>query len=996
MDESRTQQVCCPGYDCDILVPQHVIERYISPKMSKKCFKVDFTVSVEENKTGLLLPDNKSQGKYDKTPSQNPLIPTTVIRKGSYVQETNEHTLSTRMPFTQIHAQHFRNAGTLPGKLRSGSYYKETVEDPWLMKENQIENEDVAHVNKPSEGETFSSAQKFLKLSKGGLHKCQNPGCTNKFWVKSIKETNKEHYSNNISSFCNIMCFNKFTRKLEPRSKFEMYKDEVLDLTDIGDGSITGNKDNEITKPSQNCTGYTVATKRNHLEDGKGLGTRDVCKMNVNYNSSFSSPYNDNIGPGLYTLPRTSRSDDNLLLETSSITSRYNNQDDGKIINVSGECDNLNLEDELGTCLENKSVSTECIESQCLPDSPYEDLVKSDEILTNEHHTGKDFHALYDKFPEINTVANETVHSFLKTLGAKSDKDPTLLNVSPNINANTLPDVQDCFEPEAKGGMNQFLLDQKKSRSTKNIRKKLNAADTNVRIFVFDESCGISNKRPSRKMRQGNYKRISFKLLKRSHSTGEINHLSKKAHFGTKFCNSKKPSMSRGVKRLVRNVPCSETINGATLSVHKDRRGNYDGGVVCSEAKDEEGHENIQCETKAANTCNSTIKLHAGNKARPKFVRQKSFEIDSDTNDGELEKGENVSQGELGDNLKTDTKQEADQYVILKEISESKNTNKIKERFDCTKTTTMIPTTVKTKPNLVQSPKTNLLLNKNTEVDKRNDIKIAEAINSNFSSTIFQVEGNKTNNKKRHPGLTIKIQNSSMVDDTDVGAVSPVSLKTNEFLDALSKELSRSPTLHISGIAISRSPGAAPPLHPTNKNTILPSLSRNRSASLAVPLATPQTAPLMHIASNVKVATSCNNSPRSPGTKSLNCSQLSPNARGSGTSTTPSTSPYTTSSHQQPLLFTFPDQSRGMPGATATTHTPDNIETSSKGLNKNSRESASAHALSSVLLIQESCLSSDDFHEALFLDKKSPNRTLSKKKRKSKKKDVFLASLPQI
>ena len=38
--------------------------------------------------------------------------------------------------------------------------------------------------------------------------------------------------------------------------------------------------------------------------------------------------------------------------------------------------------------------------------------------------------------------------------------------------------------------------------------------------------------------------------------------------------------------------------------------------------------------------------------------------------------------------------------------------------------------------------------------------------------------------------------------------------------------------------------------------------------------------------------------------------------------------------------------------------------------------------------MQENCLSSDDFHEALFLDKKSPSRTLNKKKRKSRKKDL--------
>ena len=72
----------------------------------------------------------------------------------------------------------------------------------------------------------------------------------------------------------------------------------------------------------------------------------------------------------------------------------------------------------------------------------------------------------------------------------------------------------------------------------------------------------------------------------------------------------------------------------------------------------------------------------------------------------------------------------------------------------------------------------------------------------------------------------------------------------------------------------------------------------------------------------------------------------------------------------------------------ATPQTSENVAPSSHDLiNKNSREPAATHALSSVLLVQDSCLSSDDFHEALFLDKKSPNKTFSKKKRRSKKRD---------
>lgn len=50
-------------------------------------------------------------------------------------------------------------------------------------------------------------------------------------------------------------------------------------------------------------------------------------------------------------------------------------------------------------------------------------------------------------------------------------------------------------------------------------------------------------------------------------------------------------------------------------------------------------------------------------------------------------------------------------------------------------------------------------------------------------------------------------------------------------------------------------------------------------------------------------------------------------------------------------------------------------------------KSSTDGALSSVLHVQESNLSSDDFHEALFLLERSPKTRDSKRRRKSKKKE---------
>ena len=329
--------------------------------------------------------------------------------------------------------------------------------------------------------------------------------------------------------------------------------------------------------------------------------------------------------------------------------------------------------------------------------------------------------------------------------------------------------------------------------------------------------------------------------------------------------------------------------------------------------------------------------------------------------------------------------------------SETENkieTTKEKQNFteSCNPTNANSKMTSTSKCKLLQSPKSKVSKETNIDNHNHNDKKVVDLANSNSikqtkSSSTTEIP-NKKSTKKRHPGLTIRIQNSSMSEDPQADT-SPVSSEANEFVAALSKELARSPTLHISGIAISRSPGAVP-LSPSTVTNTMPSYdvpNRNRSASLAVPSLASHNVSSLRTGSSIKgAAKSCNASPRSPGSKFVYLSHVSsPVAPATTAVTTPSSSPHKGCLHQQQqLLFTFPDVPGGNPGDI--TKSDEAISLSRELINKPCETSAT-HALSSVLHVQDSYLSSDDFHEALFLNKKSPNKISSRKRRKSKKKD---------
>ncbi|KAK9873731.1 hypothetical protein WA026_002087 [Henosepilachna vigintioctopunctata] len=163
----------------------------------------------------------------------------------------------------------------------------------------------------------------------------------------------------------------------------------------------------------------------------------------------------------------------------------------------------------------------------------------------------------------------------------------------------------------------------------------------------------------------------------------------------------------------------------------------------------------------------------------------------------------------------------------------------------------------------------------------------------------------------------------------------------------------KSPTLFISGVSISRTPEPKSP-----GMSLILNGRQSRSSSLSVPM------PINSCSLSIS-STSLNNTHPEPFTPSL------------VRSNTPSSS----KSH---LEFSPKESPK-----------KENPNSRSKSANEPEREremfrfpkSSTDGALSSVLHVQESNLSSDDFHEALFLLERSPKTRDSKRKKKFKKKD---------
>ena len=200
------------------------------------------------------------------------------------------------------------------------------------------------------------------------------------------------------------------------------------------------------------------------------------------------------------------------------------------------------------------------------------------------------------------------------------------------------------------------------------------------------------------------------------------------------------------------------------------------------------------------------------------------------------------------------------------------------------------------------------------------------------------------NKKRKSHGLTIKIESPTTGEDSSAGIIE-------------SSGIPQSPNIYLSGVSISR--GHTPVSSPGGRHSRSPSLSipppspvakknRNRSASLAVPYhKTP---------------------PHSPGTRSL----------------VPTLSPYKT----QPNLsqFTFPQTSDPtishlrLSGSTSALSSVLHIQVGKERLKQSQCY---------IFCFQDANLSSDDFHEALFLNKipKTPKKRKRSKKSRSNSKD---------
>lgn len=163
----------------------------------------------------------------------------------------------------------------------------------------------------------------------------------------------------------------------------------------------------------------------------------------------------------------------------------------------------------------------------------------------------------------------------------------------------------------------------------------------------------------------------------------------------------------------------------------------------------------------------------------------------------------------------------------------------------------------------------------------------------------------------------------------------------------------KSPTLFISGVSISRTPEPKSP-----GMSLISSGRQSRSSSLSVPL------PINSCSLNIS-------------SSSLNNTQAEAFTPSIVRSTTPASS-------KNNLEFSPNESPR-----------KENGNSRSKSANEPEREremfrfpkSSTDGALSSVLHVQESNLSSDDFHEALFLLERSPKTRDSKRKKKLKKKE---------
>lgn len=222
---------------------------------------------------------------------------------------------------------------------------------------------------------------------------------------------------------------------------------------------------------------------------------------------------------------------------------------------------------------------------------------------------------------------------------------------------------------------------------------------------------------------------------------------------------------------------------------------------------------------------------------------------------------------------------------------------------------------------------------------------------SRKGSSVPQSSAKGSNVQKRRRkshGLTIKIESPTTGEDSSAGIIDTATLETSPS------------NIYLSGVSISR--GHSPLPSPSGKQCLpvsSPEGRHSRSPSLSMPPASPLAINNRVRSASLAVSSYTKTPPHSPG-----CLSLAPNL-----------SPFRL--HSNLCHFNFPHS-----------------ETSStmSQLGSLTLHTGSSSTLSSVLHIQDANLSSDDFHEAMLLNKlqKTPKKRKKSKKSRSNSKDLTL------
>ena len=558
---------------------------------------------------------------------------------------------------------------------------------------------------------------------------------------------------------------------------------------------------------------------------------------------------------GSNTLPRTSRSDENVIVEDQQL-------------NLAIELSLREMKDDrvVKKRISNKSISTDGTEGRSIPP----EIRSGNYLVPPNSAVGPGAVTIFDdRSPTFIEAANETVSSFLKSLAVRNDhvaqdergvtssRRPCVVKRTGEV-ADGMFEIGDIHDHGGYIITSNDVMNLKRSQSTGDIEDS-DEQRRNVPYIDSDHSC---SEKPET---------INLKLLKLPGTSHETE------------------STSESTSTINNNNKVSDVM---AKTMNKNKR------------EFEENNAKIPEPITNNNNGSSTMPIRRN---RPRFVRQKSFEIDSDSTDMEVSMAE-------------------DPKVIMSRSTQEQHSSKVNRQHQ--------------HKSAGSSP--------NKKVT---------------DSTSKPKPKQKSKYTKKCPGLTIQIIN----DENEQGTITQVQLPN------------KSPTFHISGVSISRTGPGTPLSAPHTKSPQNdPENGGPKSAGQVVVTAK------QHRSSSLIVPTQNTDSPRSPGSKSLHLSRassplapeksaatadvnlltlpkltkdVSPNSPNSPLTSVPS--PKTTGDR-----FTFP------------------VTSSDDAQHPPQQMTSLAAPLSSVLHVQDCNLSSDDFHEALFLEK-SPKAV--KKRRKSKK-----------